>query len=252
MSKIKVIDCCWASKEFTLRPDLMHHLDSLLTLNLYQEGNLLKSLEILPHEFILKYHVHAISVAHWSRAFELPWAMKHINPQWSDQILDVGGGESILQFAVAPHVTSYVNLEPDKKSVDKMLQSKLFQLIGRRVKYHEAKLQDWYGTLKYSKVICISVLEHDPDPVECIRKLWSHVGPNGRLILTFDMASYARWNHTIDEKMATEMLSLFGAKLPDFDLDRDMLGMLNEIDPKPDEPKNVYLKVLCLCVEKSE
>lgn len=176
---------------------------------------------------------------HWSRLFEYPWIFTNglfYQNQW---VLDAAGGESPLQNMLSP-LCRYINIDivpikNDNKNVLKM-QGDIRSLP--------------FLDNSFERVICSSVLEHVVDPIKAVKELWRVLSPGGKLIITLDVASYSRWNHTIDYDIAKEIVGLFNLQLPPEPNDI-LTRRFDEITPLPEEPKEVLLKVLCFTVDKN-
>lgn len=177
---------------------------------------------------------------YWSRLFEYPWALENLNLTSGDWVLDATGGDGALQHFMASRGVQIVNVDLDVSK----------QPLCKGVVSVRGDLEDLtcFQSKIFFGVACVSVLEHTSDPTAIVKELWRVVGVGRRLVLTFDVASYKRHNHSIDIEGAKEILSLFGKDIPD---DSDALSYtFPEIDPMPHEPKEVLVRVLCVAATK--
>jgi SAM-dependent methyltransferase len=183
-----------------------------------------------------------IGIYHWSRVFEYPWVVQNGKFKAKEWVLDAAGGDSPLQTIVSDLDCHVVNVDIDTNRFLKKSKALLLQGDIKNLNFPDNS---------FHKVMCISVLEHIEDPVSVIPELLRVLVPGGRLLVTMDVASYARWNHTIDLSIASNILSTCGLQLPPEP--PNILRMsFPEIDQKPGEPEEVHLKVLCFYLDKPE
>ncbi len=189
-------------------------------------------------------------IGHWSRLFEYPWVLKHGDFQSGQLVLDAAGGDTPFQAYLGGVVGRVVNVDLE-----------IARLIEAREKYglwpgwknvvqENGDLRDlWFPDGTFDRVTCISVLEHIEKPETVVTELLRVLKPGGKLLVTMDVASYARWNHTISPVTAMNLLETVGQHLPSIP-DDVMQMQFPEIRPTIDEPKSVALRVLCWEVTK--
>ena len=188
-----------------------------------------------------------VTLDHWSRRFEYPWVMACGDFKPNQLTLDAAGGDAPLQFLLASQTGAVINMDSDAAALERGKKNhNLFNIIRQVGDLEKTGFPDSL----FHRVVCASVLEHCNDPVAIARELWRVLQPSGRLVLTFDVASYARWNHTIDLAMAKRIAALFDLTVPDCPYPDVLVATFPEIERKPDDPETVSLKVLCLVVDK--
>lgn len=181
---------------------------------------------------------------HWSRQFEYPWILLNGNFGPDMSVLDAGGGDGPLQFIISKYsYCNVINLDQDHTRNIKQGNSRLSKIEGDISK-------TGFPDATFDRVICVSVIEHCENPVQILEELFRVLKPGGRLLVTMDIASYARYNHTIDKWIAQCILhNLFELNIP-----KDPFAMLNyrlaEENRKLNDPEEVTLKCLCFYVDK--
>ena len=190
---------------------------------------------------------------HWSRPFEYAWILENGDFKETDVVLDAGGGQSYLSMLMAHRCKMVVNADSDIESLNK-----LQELYGHLPECE--KVKPWRVDLRhlpdaekdhlYDKVVCCSVLEHCNNPSAVLKELWRVLKPGGKLLVTLDVASYRRWNHVVDDRVAADLLSMFGLSVPPWPVDIAK-ATVAEIEPSEKEPKEVELRVLAFQVVKS-
>ena len=185
-------EICWASKEQE------HYKDWLRS----EDGG---------HEFL----------DHWSRKFEYPWTLAKGGFEHGQVTLDAAGGDAPLQRFIAEKTGVVFNVDSDKESLARGKQRWDRQNIVRRV--DDLRIIGSGGGFFcegfFDRVVCVSALEHIPDHMDVLKELWWVLKKGGRLILTFDVASYSRWNHSIDLARAVKVAAMFGLDVPEFPKD---------------------------------
>lgn len=191
---------------------------------------------------LLQYRLMFSNTRHWSRLFEYPWAAANGKAGPGMWILDAAGGDGQLQTYLADTGAHVINADMD--------QSRFGKKRDKRIFLHAANVEELnFLDNSFDRVFCISVLEHLLNPRRAIDELYRVLDHSGRLIITFDVANYRRWNHGIDIDRAKEIVETFGLTVPE-EPDDILECSLPEIDPTPEEPKEVKLKVLCFFVDK--
>ena len=186
----------------------------------------------------------AIPIYHWSRVFEYPWIMMCGHFKAGQWVLDAGGGDSPLQSFIAKQAAQVINIDLDPFYQREQAAERKYVVL---VKGDIRELPFLDNVLQ--RVVCVSVLEHMEGPLRAVQELWRVLAPGGRLLITMDIANYARYNHTIDQSLAEGILALFGLKLPQ--QPQDILQMtFPAIDMKPGDPEEVSSHVLCFYCDK--
>lgn len=184
---------------------------------------------------------------HWSRIYEYPWIWCHAGFGSGQWVLDAAGGDSPLQHFMAKAGAQVVNVDLDEAAIKRAPGARVLRSL---CDLHD--LSKVFQDAVFDVVVCASVLEHKEAerPLDILNECWRVLRPGGRLLVTFDVASYVRWNHHVDRAEAEKIVAFLGASLPA--LPDDVFKItLPEIDPAPDEPKTVGLNVLCACVQKA-
>lgn len=190
------------------------------------------------HIELLRSMQRVTEITHWSRVFEYPWILTKglfANKQWT---LDAGGGSAPLQYFIASRGSQVLNVDMEKLPSAK-------GMVRIQGDLRELPFLDEI----FDRVVCCSVLEHIEKPEEIIHELWRVLKPGGILVGSFDMASYYRWNHTIDEGVAKKLLSIFNCSLPP-EPGNIATAKFPEIERADGDPLEVELKVLCFCFHK--
>lgn len=186
--------------------------------------------------------VRAAGVGHWSRVYEYPWALWASRLCKGDWVLDAAGGDGYFQHAAVSVGCQVVNVDLDASKQPHTVMGILSVLDDLRC------LTPFQADV-FDRVVCLSVLEHDRDPLGILRELWRVLRPDGRFVLTFDVADYVRYNHTIDLDVARTILGEFGRTIPEKPSDVLVQRFPELKDGKPGRP-HVDLSVLCLACTK--
>lgn len=176
---------------------------------------------------------------HWSRVFEYPWVAEKGDFKQGQWVLDAAGGDSSMQFYLAKLGCRVINVDLE---TPQLKQDSVLRMVGDLKKLP-------FLNSTFSRIVCVSVLEHIENPKEVVKELCRVLDVGGKLLLTFDVANYKRWNHTVDVKVAEDILSEFEIKLPS-EPNNILEQSFPEIKRLVNEPSEVHLKVLCLCLEK--
>lgn len=188
--------------------------------------------------------------SHWSRGYEYPWISRYGDFQKWHTVLDAGGGDSILQYAMASRVSKVVNLDNDSRAWDRIKNRRIHQRFGKNIVPVEGDILSIpYAEDSFFRVTCVSVLEHVSNPLKAMDELWRVTARGGRLLVTMDVAAYARYNHAIDHDMAVQMLDKFGMRVPPVDPTISWYRFAEE-NRKPGDPEHVDVRCLCFFVDK--
>ncbi len=182
-----------------------------------------------------------LGVYHWSRVFEYPWSLFWGSFDKGQWVLDAAGGDGLLQTLITNQGAQVINIDQDSSKKPKDENKILFSQGDLR----KLNIQDE----TFDRVVCVSVLEHIDSPMQVLKELWRVLKPRGRLLVTMDIASYSRWNHTIDIVGADQIVGLLGLVVPEIP-ESVLTQRFNEIERKPSDPLFVDLKVLCFYADK--
>lgn len=130
----------------------------------------------------------APSPLHWSRQAEWPWALRNARLESDHKCLDIGGGWSVLKFAVAKRCKHLASLEIDPEfvvkaqgTIDKLGFDNIHQVVGdaRKIPYPD----NWFD-----RVFCISVVEHMKEGhLQAVREAVRVLKPGGIGLFTMDV-----------------------------------------------------------------
>lgn len=177
---------------------------------------------------------------HWSRMIEYPWVLAKGKVEGTHSVLDVGGGNNPLQLILSFVAGEVANVDTDYEKL------KLADALPCRGLFPNLKLvcQDAMtieGT-KFDRVFCVSVLEHTPDPIAFVKKLWAVTKPGGRLLLTFDVTDSPCKDFPITFFHAQRILAEFGMEMP------SMEGAFTHTMQANEHPRRLW--VMMLAVDK--
>jgi ubiquinone/menaquinone biosynthesis C-methylase UbiE len=194
------------------------------------------------HLKLVQENYEAARLYHWSRRYEYPWVLLNAGLRKGQWVLDAAGGDGPLQHYVEADGCQVVNvdIEPKNRPAD---QGRVVLVTG------DVRALPFVDGV-FDRVLCVSVLEHVENPAAALPELWRVLRPGGRLLVTFDVASYARWNHTIDRTGAQRLFGFFGQAVPPEPADV-LSAYFDEIEPKGDDPVQVQLKCLCFRCDKA-
>ena len=157
------------------------------------------------------------SPLHWSRQFEWPWILHQGDFRPWHRVLDVGGGWSVLKYAMAARTDEVVSVEPDAGFIAKTDES------IRRMGFHNIRqvLGDArslpFPDGSFDRVVCVSVMEHiDGGHSECVRECLRVLRPGGVLLLTADVLVEGdhEGDFHLDRKGVDSLCGEFGFPLP--------------------------------------
>lgn len=187
---------------------------------------------------------------HWSRKYEYPWFVIRGNFQPDLSVLDVGGGDSILQYRMAQLSKSVTNLDITNYHWDRIKERDLHKQFGENIAFVQGDARNMpFKDELFPRVVCASVIEHIEDPDKVVKEMWRVLAPGGRLLVSMDIADHARWNHTIDMKGARRILRLLDLEMPPLN-DRVFRMRFDEHTPEEGKPDHVDLKVVCFYKDK--
>lgn len=190
-------------------------------------------------------------VQHWSRTFEYPFVLANSRLTPNLVVLDAAGGNGILQAYLCQDGRKVVNI--DSSPVDLEEAKRRYQEVRgfiSNVRLEEGDLKFIkYPDESFDRIACVSVLEHDMQPKQILRELWRVLKRGGRLVCTFDVASYIRWNHTIDLRVAKSILQEFQLDLPMIP-PGFLTQVFDEIEHQLFDPLQVTLGVICFYCDK--
>ncbi len=183
-------------------------------------------------------------ITHWSRKFEYPWLLSNGVSDCSKNpwVLDAGGGDGDLQYYLSELGFQVINVDLDETRTASDTDWKILRSKGdlRNLPFKDGV---------FPSVYCCSVLEHIEKPWEILQELWRVLQKSGRLLLSFDVASYQRWNHTIDMDLAVKLVEPLGFTLPP--MENVLKAEFPELEPKVGEPMAVQVLTLCLWIDKT-
>jgi len=192
---------------------------------------------------LVRYFRDQLQQTHWSRCFEYPWAYLNGMVHQGQWLLDAGGGNGVFQHVLSSNGCQVINVDLDPSS-QRGLAPGVLPIAG------DLRRLSRFHSCMFDRVFCVSVLEHIERPQEVVAELWRVLKPGGKMVVTMDVADYARHNHTIDDAIAAEICGLFGQPLPP--RPKDVLAM--RFDELEDDaiPRNdhVFLNVLCFFAGK--
>ena len=128
------------------------------------------------------------SPLHWSRQIEWPWILRNADIHFDHDCLDIGGGASVLKYAIAKRCAWLTSLDNNpeglklaQKTIDHLGFDNIWQVEG------DAR-QLPFDDQAFDRVFCVSVLEHIPDGhQQAINEIVRVLRPGGRALITFDM-----------------------------------------------------------------
>ena len=162
----------------------------------------------------------APSPLHWSRQMEWPWIIKNLDWSPSHRVLDIGGGYSVLKFALAKRCylgdvvvldNDPVNIELSKKAIERITPDLSWKLPIRHVLGDALALPFLDNT--FDRVVCVSVLEHLPNGhLQGVQEAVRVLKPGGRLLLTMDVVvdGVGKGNFFVNQDLALEVCQSLG------------------------------------------
>lgn len=130
-----------------------------------------------------------ISITHWGRAFEYPWALMHGEIQPMNLTLDAAGGFGVLQYALARCCRAVVNLDHDPTSLSAVRAVCRNNGVGLNILPVLGDLTSLpFPDDTFDRVFCISAIEDLGKKWRTgINELMRVVVPKGVVILTMDV-----------------------------------------------------------------
>lgn len=175
-----------------------------------------------------------IGSLHWSREFEWPWAFLISSIKEGDNILEVGGANTIFQYWCTRLTKTYTNLDIAKWELP-CPNDYITMVVGDGMNL-------MYKDNTFDKVYCISTLEHCKDPIKCIDEMYRVVKVGGNLIVTMDVIGIATNENNVDFNIASRILSKFNMEIPDTNT--------NIITAKINQINHDIIAVLCFNIVK--
>jgi len=184
-----------------------------------------------------------VGCRHWSRVFEWPWAIEEADLRGRDVVLEAGGGDTELQFALACRTTRVVNFDHDQGVLDAAEQYARRLGVANLLCRRGDLTSIYYPDNSFDKIFCISVIEHITNGEHALDELWRVLKPGGRLLLTMDIAERAEPRYLFDLARAARLLEQqpWGLAVPDFPE--------NGLRGRTDDGSNM-LSVLCARLDK--
>lgn len=169
------------------------------------------------------------SPLHWSRQIEWPWAVEAAELDGKQFCLDVGGGWSVLKYAIANRSKMVISVDADGPSVQ--AAERTTKVMGfPNVAHAVADGRDLrhFGEASFDRVFCISVLEHVAERrLDLLRECARVLKPGGAMILTMDVAfdgDGGGKDFYLGVREAGEVLGLLGLPAPDRNPAKHLLG----------------------------
>lgn len=151
-----------------------------------------------------------VASGHWSRQYELPWAIEAAKLEKNDIVLDAGCGFSALKFALAKRCKKVYGIDLDISAL-REAREMCAELELENVELMHADISTFKTDLLFDKIFCISVLEHglDRDTIlNCITNLKHLLKPGGSLVLTIDLVlDRLIEGFNVDVRLAMEILA---------------------------------------------
>lgn len=155
-----------------------------------------------------------VSTLHWSRQYELAWAIDVANLQKDDLVLDAGCAYSTTKYAAAKRCRKVTGIDLSEDYLKKA--KKGCDIIGvKNVELEISDIADYKSWNKFDKIFCLSVLEHEPreeNRYKCIENMMSLLKPRGLLILSYDIVEEIKpdMDFYIDQKVSDKILDMLG------------------------------------------
>jgi ubiquinone/menaquinone biosynthesis C-methylase UbiE len=166
-------------------------------------------------------------LGHWSRVWEFSWILSQ-GFQAGQTVLDAGGGASPLSMYLAAQGCHVHNVDLECRGFDQMSR------FAPSVTWEKGDIRSLpYDDKVFDFVVCCSVLEHVESPLEAVKELRRVCG--GKLIITMDVTTSERWNHTVDESVCKNILTHLGLEWVEPHGAAAMRFQEHDHDGKPEE-----------------
>lgn len=158
--------------------------------------------------------LHSVATLHWSRQYELPWALDVSNLHRSDTVLDAGCGYSSFKLALAKRVRRVIGIDLILDSLKRAAHMCDYLDINN-VELHHSDIATYQAVYEFDKIFCLSVLEHIPndrDRAACLTNMIRLLRPGGMMVISYDVllpASKAK-DIYIDQYRSDEILAYLG------------------------------------------
>lgn len=167
-----------------------------------------------------------ISTFHWSRQYELPWAIEVSDLKPTDVVLDAGCSYSSLKFAIAKRCKKIYGIDIDLESLS-TANDMCSELGIDNIELIKGDLIEFDTFIRFDKIFLLSVIEHVEgydNIIKGFRNLVRLLKPGGTLIVTMDVADKKIHNFNIDRPDMNNILEHFNYTKEDLTL---------LLDPKP-------------------
>lgn len=162
---------------------------------------------------------HKNSALAWSRVFEWPWVVMGGQFAPDQQVLDAGGGHAILQHCLIQWFRCRItNADSDEKALLNARDvAQAYGLIDSWSMAHCNLTKMSFADNQFDRVVCVSVLEHDPNWRRILSELERVLKPGGIMMVTMDIRKEGPMTEEffVDQDDADMLLAGYGAHLPE-------------------------------------
>lgn len=120
---------------------------------------------------------------HEHRKWEYGMVYKALDTIRAKDVLDVGGGGSLLAPAMGWLGINVHQVDPG--AVGGWIEEQS-RAVGKELTFEQEDFMSYKSTKKYDAVTCVSVIEHVPNDIQFFRKLLNYVKDGGLLCITTD------------------------------------------------------------------
>lgn len=157
-----------------------------------------------------------ISTLHWSRQYELAWAIDVAELQKNHVVLDAGCGYSTTKYALAKRCEKVVGIDLNLEYLAKARKG-CEKLGFKNIELQYSDIANYETDLRFDRILCLSVLEHDfseSNKYKCIDNMIRLLKPGGLLILSYDIINVIREDvdFSIDQTISDKILGKLGQK----------------------------------------